>query len=101
MTRGVPLASAGDGCPKCGSSNVGVVDSRSQPRGRVRRRECADCMYRWTTVEVILASDLDTTDLRDAVMRALVLANDLWTMLERARDLLTGVPLPSDAVGDE
>ena len=40
-------------CPKCGSLNDKVVDTRQSKDGTVirRRRECLDCGYRFTTYE--------------------------------------------------
>jgi transcriptional repressor NrdR len=39
-------------CPFCGSDNTKVVDTRHDPQGNVRRRrECADCDQRVSTVE--------------------------------------------------
>ncbi|WP_456402539.1 transcriptional regulator NrdR [Persephonella sp.] len=40
-------------CPKCGSLNDKVVDTRQSKDGTVirRRRECLDCSYRFTTYE--------------------------------------------------
>ncbi len=40
-------------CPKCGSLNDKVIDSRQSKDGTVirRRRECLDCGYRFTTYE--------------------------------------------------
>ena len=40
-------------CPYCGHDNDKVVDSRSSEGGRVtrRRRECLDCVRRYTTYE--------------------------------------------------
>lgn len=40
-------------CPKCGSNNTHVVDSRMQEQSNSikRRRECRDCGYRFTTFE--------------------------------------------------
>ncbi len=40
-------------CPKCGSLNDRVIDSRQSKDGTVirRRRECIDCGYRFTTYE--------------------------------------------------
>ena len=40
-------------CPKCGSLNDKVVDSRQSKDGTVirRRRECLECGYRFTTYE--------------------------------------------------
>ena len=44
-------------CPKCGSTNDKVIDSRSAHNGRAirRRRECYGCSYRFTTYETIEA----------------------------------------------
>ena len=42
-------------CPKCGSENVEVFDSRAMAsyEGAVRRRrKCFDCAGRWTSYEV-------------------------------------------------
>lgn len=40
-------------CPKCGSDDTRVVDSRSQDASNAvkRRRECRSCGYRFTTFE--------------------------------------------------
>ncbi|PMP62581.1 MAG: transcriptional regulator NrdR [Sulfurihydrogenibium sp.] len=42
-------------CPKCGSLEDKVIDSRQSKEGRVikRRRECLNCGYRFTTYERI------------------------------------------------
>lgn len=43
-------------CPKCGSDQHGVVDSRPQRGGTIRRRRvCSACDERFSTVEVIVA----------------------------------------------
>ena len=39
-------------CPKCGSYQVGVIDTKPKPSGIRRRRKCQDCGYRFTTMEV-------------------------------------------------
>ncbi len=39
-------------CPRCGSENTYTVDSRDGKNGRRRRKRCADCENRWTTVEI-------------------------------------------------
>lgn len=41
-----------DSCPECHSFEVVVTDSRSNGRGRRRRRVCNACQNRWTTLEV-------------------------------------------------
>ena len=39
-------------CPYCGVENNGtVIDTRPTPYGRRRRRECANCGKRFTTIE--------------------------------------------------
>jgi transcriptional repressor NrdR len=47
-------------CPKCGSRDDKVIDSRqSRDSSSIRRRrECLDCGYRFTTYEEIERSDL-------------------------------------------
>lgn len=42
-------------CPKCRNNNSRVIDSRPTDNGRSirRRRECANCQYRYTTNETI------------------------------------------------
>ena len=39
-------------CPKCGSYQLVVVDSRNKPFGVQRRRECMDCGHRFNTAEI-------------------------------------------------
>lgn len=40
-------------CPKCGSVNVRVLDSRMRQSGeKHRRRMCEECGTRFTTVEI-------------------------------------------------
>ena len=38
-------------CPKCGSEELSVVDSRGDGATIRRRRECQDCQFRFTTFE--------------------------------------------------
>src|SRR5262245_36630561 len=47
-------------CPKCGSRDDKVIDSRQSRDGSSirRRRECLKCKYRFTTYEEIERSDL-------------------------------------------
>ncbi len=47
-------------CPKCGCDNDKVIDSRSFGDGSKvrRRRECAGCAYRFTTLEEIIPEEL-------------------------------------------
>ena len=39
-------------CPKCGSMDVYVTDSRPHGASTRRKRKCAACAYRWSTIEV-------------------------------------------------
>ena len=47
-------------CPKCGSGDDKVIDSRQSREGLSirRRRECLKCAYRYTTYEEIERTDL-------------------------------------------
>ncbi len=47
-------------CPKCGSRDDKVIDSRQSREGQSirRRRECLKCTFRYTTYEEIERSDL-------------------------------------------
>ena len=47
-------------CPKCTSIEDKVVDSRVSKEGNTirRRRECAECGYRYTTIEGIMPEEL-------------------------------------------
>lgn len=39
-------------CPKCGSEQLHVVDSRPRPGYRYRRIECLACSKRFSTIEL-------------------------------------------------
>ncbi len=41
-------------CPSCGSYQVRTVDSRPYDTQVRRRRECADCLERFNTIEILL-----------------------------------------------
>ena len=47
-------------CPKCGSSEDKVVDSREARDGHAirRRRECLKCQFRFTTFEIVEREEL-------------------------------------------
>lgn len=47
-------------CPKCGSDQTRVIDSRvnSKGRGIRRRRECESCSFRFSTQEQIIKENL-------------------------------------------
>jgi transcriptional repressor NrdR len=40
-------------CPKCHDDKISVIDSRTDGDSIRRRRECANCLYRFTTYELI------------------------------------------------
>lgn len=40
-------------CPKCGYGFSKVIDSRDVLYGKRRRRECADCGFRYTGIEIL------------------------------------------------
>ena len=39
-------------CPKCGSNQLGCIDSRKNNGSVRRRRVCRDCYYRFSTMEI-------------------------------------------------
>lgn len=44
-------------CPSCGHSSSSVVDSRPQPSGEVRRRRvCDECEFKWSSMEITVAT---------------------------------------------
>ena len=47
-------------CPKCGSSQDKVIDSREAREGHAirRRRECMKCTFRFTTYEIVEREEL-------------------------------------------
>jgi len=47
-------------CPKCGSENTRVIDSRVSAKANSirRRRECEDCGFRFSTQEQIIKENL-------------------------------------------
>jgi len=45
-------------CPIC-QSKTKVIDSRSTSKGIRRRRECVECLTRFSTYEIILINSID------------------------------------------
>lgn len=43
-------------CPACGDLTAKVVDVRNHPTHRRRRRQCAGCGHRYSTVEIVVKS---------------------------------------------
>ncbi len=72
----------GIACPRCGSLDSEVTDSRPSGDGRRRRRECGLCSRRFSTME--LRSD----DLYE-LFAALDALSDTWRM-KAPRDELGG-----------
>lgn len=95
----VVKVSSAEQCGACGSINVGVVDSRPHDYGRLRRRLCRDCGARWSTLETRIGERATTDDARAAVQRAIVLMNEAWNEMERARDLISGHLVQVDGRG--
>lgn len=107
-------------CPLCGSSDTKVVDTRHDAQGNVRRRrECATCGQRFSTVErAILTNPLVVkrdgrreefnpdklmSGLRIACARRPISAEDLDRIVERVEYLIrqTGKKeVPSQMIGD-
>lgn len=48
-------------CPKCGSYNLVVRDSRPSKQSIRRRRHCNDCGHRFNTIEISIA-DFEARD---------------------------------------
>ncbi|WP_390628919.1 NrdR family transcriptional regulator [Bacillus litorisediminis] len=46
-------------CPICKSENVRVLDKRNRTKGIYRRRECEDCLTRFSTHEFVVTKSLD------------------------------------------
>jgi len=42
-------------CPRCDSEKLSVADSRHREGRIYRRRECRDCGYRFSTIELPIA----------------------------------------------
>ena len=108
-------------CPKCTSIEDKVVDSRVSNEGNTirRRRECAECGYRYTTIESLVRDgmmvikrdgrreDFDREKLMHAVRAAChkrpvdleqltMLVDDVLDAMEASYD----AEIPSNAIGD-
>ena len=109
-------------CPKCTSIEDKVVDSRVSKEGNTirRRRECAECGYRYTTIESLVRDgmmvikrdgrreDFDREKLMHAVRAAChkrpvdleqltMLVDDVLDAMEATYD----AEIPSNAIGDD
>ena len=108
-------------CPKCTSIEDKVVDSRVSKEGNTirRRRECAECGHRYTTIESLVrdgmmvikrdgrGEDFDREKLMHAVRAAChkrpvdleqltMLVDDVLDAMEASYD----AEIPSNAIGD-
>ncbi len=108
-------------CPKCTSIEDKVVDSRVSKEGNTirRRRECAECGHRYTTIESLVRDgmmvikrvgrreDFDREKLMHAVRAAChkrpvdleqltMLVDDVLDAMEASYD----AEIPSNAIGD-
>lgn len=44
-------------CPKCGSENISVVDSRRRPDYIFRARICLNCGNKYQTMEIVMENE--------------------------------------------
>jgi hypothetical protein len=67
-------------CARCGSDDVGTTNSRPSPNGRLRRRRCNVCGWRWTTIEtpVLDALEQDPTGPLRVVIPVAVSSDRSW-----------------------
>jgi hypothetical protein len=85
-----------DECPRCGSDDVWVKDTRPTAAGRRRRKRCRACALRWNTLEVHeerlgLASRSGRRAIESglgAIETALACLGEASGRLSRLRDLL-------------
>lgn len=74
-------------CPKCGSCQIDVIDSREKPDNtRYRRRSCIDCGHRFSTIEAIQKKG-------NKAMKLKVVLDPGAIMPARAHDLDAGYDL--------
>ena len=67
-------------CPKCGSDNLTVCDTRKRNNVIWRRRRCLDCGEKFSTTE-IMADDLDIIERQSNIIRKML------TMTQHALEL--------------
>lgn len=70
-----------DRCPACNSENVDCVDSRSRDYGRYRRKRCADCNFRYKTMEI--PYDVIAKSPMNKMRGALIHASNVFRLYER------------------
>lgn len=69
-------------CPKCGGRSL-VIDSRPRKAGVLRRRECASCAQRYSTVETIADDRAISSDLAKLLKRFKQVEEELYRLNER------------------
>ena len=106
-------------CPFCHSDNSRVTDSRGTGNAVRRRRECADCGERFTTLETVLRSTLQVVKkdgrreefdrekllagLRSACAKRNVSADQLDSVVAEIQGRVTGeerLEVPSTVIGE-
>lgn len=79
-----------DHCPECNGRRTQVIDSRvvaeRKERQRRRRKVCADCGWRWTTVEIPRARLLKL----ESAQKSLAAIDRAIVTLQRMRAALIG-----------
>lgn len=81
-------------CPRCGSENNGVQNSRPAVLGRERRRVCQDCGARWSTIELHKFAAQS-----DRYRDVLTLLSDVQGKINSIQGLMTHALSPTDANG--
>ena len=75
-------------CPKCGLYSTQVLETRTNKLGHVtrRRRECKNCLHKFTTFETVKDSRQDTKHYRftDGQVRAIYKLKDWYSTQELA-----------------
>ena len=56
-------------CPNCNSSDVYVIDSRQSGKAVRRRKECARCKKRFSTIEMLADEHEELMKIRNYLQR--------------------------------
>ena len=82
-------------CPSCAADEVGVIDSRATASGNIRRRrKCANCGHRWSTIEVSFAAMQKLTAAAKVSAELLAAADRLAALMAPAFDDLVEATKP-------
>lgn len=65
-----------EACPHCASHTVITTDSRCRYGRRWRRKACAQCKHRWSTIEIYVD---DRASLLDAIARLDAAQSACWS----------------------